>query len=260
MLFMDILAFFAHPDDETIMIGGTLALLAEAGARVHYLSATRGEGGEVGEPPLCLPEDLGAYRSAELQCAVETLGAHSLSFLDYVDPRAGPGEELFAFEADFSTLVEEIVAHIRRRRAAVVVTHGSNGEYGHPAHLLVNQAARKAVNSLGAAAPALYSVSPTFPEHPKPRLANRADPAHLVIDIRPALERKISAALCHRTQNALFVRRTSRKEGRVVTVPEVMMPLEGLHRAFPPVNGPLKDPLVELLMKMSVAIELRARP
>ncbi len=257
---MDILAFFAHPDDETIMIGGVLALLADAGVRVHYLSATRGEGGEVGEPPLCPPKNLGAYRSAELQCAVDTLGAHSLSFLDYVDPRTGPGEELFAFQADFSTLVDELIAHIRRWGAVAVVTHGSNGEYGHPAHLLVHQAALKAVISLGAAAPALYTVSPTFPEHPKPRLANLADPAHLVVDIRPALGRKVTAALCHRTQNALFVRRTSRKEGRPVTVPEVIMPLEGLHRAYPPVNGPLKDPLVELLMETNAAIELIASP
>ncbi len=49
---MNILAFFAHPDDETMLCGGTLALLARAGARVHLLIATRGEGGENGEPPV----------------------------------------------------------------------------------------------------------------------------------------------------------------------------------------------------------------
>ena len=44
---MNILAFFAHPDDETMLAGGALALLAQNGAQVHYLCATRGEGGEV---------------------------------------------------------------------------------------------------------------------------------------------------------------------------------------------------------------------
>ena len=47
---MNVLAFFAHPDDETMLIGGTLAILAQNGVRVHYVCATRGEGGEVGRP------------------------------------------------------------------------------------------------------------------------------------------------------------------------------------------------------------------
>lgn len=50
---MNLLAFFAHPDDETMLIGGTLALLSQAGFDVHYLCATRGEGGELGEPLIC---------------------------------------------------------------------------------------------------------------------------------------------------------------------------------------------------------------
>ena len=47
---MKALAFFAHPDDETMLAGGTLALLAHSGVGVHYLIATSGEGGEAGEP------------------------------------------------------------------------------------------------------------------------------------------------------------------------------------------------------------------
>ena len=43
---MNILVFFAHPDDETMLCGGTLALLAQAGAKIHFVCATRGEGGE----------------------------------------------------------------------------------------------------------------------------------------------------------------------------------------------------------------------
>jgi len=55
---MNALAVFAHPDDETMLCGGTLALLAKEGWKVHYLCATRGEGGEVGDPPVCSIEDL----------------------------------------------------------------------------------------------------------------------------------------------------------------------------------------------------------
>ena len=78
---MIVLAFFAHPDDETILFGGTLALLAQLGNQVHYVSATRGEGGEVGEPPLCLPAELGQVRAQEMACAVEALGGVSLNFM-----------------------------------------------------------------------------------------------------------------------------------------------------------------------------------
>ena len=49
---MKLLSFFAHPDDETMLAGGILAILSKLGVEIHYLSATRGEGGEVGEPPL----------------------------------------------------------------------------------------------------------------------------------------------------------------------------------------------------------------
>jgi N-acetylglucosamine malate deacetylase 2 len=53
---MNVPAFFAHPDDETLMAGSALMLLARQGARLHYY----GEGGEVGEPPVCVIEELGA--------------------------------------------------------------------------------------------------------------------------------------------------------------------------------------------------------
>ena len=100
---MNVLAFFAHPDDETMLAGGTLALLARQGVQVHYLSATRGEGGEAGEPPLCSLEDLGQVREEELACAVAALGGSSLDFLGYTDPRVGPDDELYAYSDDLET-------------------------------------------------------------------------------------------------------------------------------------------------------------
>jgi LmbE family N-acetylglucosaminyl deacetylase len=252
---MDFLAFFAHPDDETILSGGTLALLARQGGRVHYASATRGEGGEVGEPPLCSPEELGAVRARELACAVEALGGASLTFLGYTDPRTGLGEELFAFTRDLPGLVENLLVLIRRLAPQAVFTHGTNGEYGHPAHILMNQAARQAVLALGLAAPVVYAVSPSFPRHPKPRLANQDDPAHLVIDVNTVMGQKNRAARCHKTQNALFVRRSSKKAGRPVTLSEVLMPVEGLHRIYPQPNGPLSDPAAECLYAAGVVME-----
>ncbi len=252
---MNILAFFAHPDDETQLCGGTLALLARCGAQVHYLCATRGEGGETGEPPLCSEAGLGAVREQELVCAVSSLGASSLTFFDYIDPRVGPDQQLYAYSQDLILLAGQVSATIRQFSIHAVITHGSNGEYGHPAHLLTHQAARLAVESFAQGAPLLYSVAATFPEHPWPRIANPDDPAHMVLDITPALAEKTQAALCHRTQHALFVRRRSQAAGRQLSVPEVIQRLESLHRLLPPLNGQVDDELARLLQPYVVKVE-----
>lgn len=251
---MNILVFFAHPDDETMLAGGVLALLARAGAQVHYLSATRGEGGEVGEPPLTSPERLGEVREAELVCAVRALGGKSLTFLDYVDPRVGPEETLYAYEADLTMLSGQVAATLRQFDIDVILTHGVNGEYGHPAHVLTHTAARVAVEARRQEKSGkdlfFYTVGASFPEHPRPRLTNADNPAHLIVDISSALAEKTRAALCHRTQHALFVRRSSQEAGRRLTVPEVVerIRLEGLHRVSPPVeDGFPRDGLRELL-------------
>lgn len=233
---MNVLTFFAHPDDETMLAGGTLALLNRSGAQVHYLCATRGEGGEVGDPPICEPDELGEVREAEMVCAVQALGGRSLTFLGYTDPRVGPEEELYAYTDNLTMLSGQVAASMRQFQPEVVITHGSNGEYGHPAHVITHQAAAIAVRSFGEDAPLLYTVAAIFDDHPKPRLANKDDHAHVVLDITPALAQKEQAAMCHRTQHALFVRRATQETGREISVREVIMRLEGLHRVNPPVK------------------------
>ncbi|MEJ5312796.1 MULTISPECIES: PIG-L deacetylase family protein [Anaerolinea] len=245
---MNILAFFAHPDDETMLCGGTLALLARAGAQVHLLIATRGEGGENGEPPVCSREELGEVRAEEMRCAAKQLGAASLRFLSYIDPLVGPDNTLYAFTEDEETLTAELVEALQAVHAEALISHGSNGEYGHPAHRLCHRAARKAIERLGTQAPLFYTIQATHPEHPRVRLANPEDPAHLILDTQSVHDIKVAAALCHRTQHALFIRNTSRELGRPVTVPEVIRDWESLHRVYPPVHRlPVEDELTNLL-------------
>ena len=237
-----------------MLAGGTLALLARAGAQVHYLSATRGEGGEVGEPPVTTTELLGEVREAELVCAVQALGGKSLTFLDYEDPRIGPGDELFAYAADLTMLAGQVAATMRQFDIDVLLSHGVNGEYGHPAHVLTHNAARLAFEARSREevekSLLFYTVGAAFPEHPRPRLTNSDTPAHFIVDIRPALQQKTAAALCHRSQHALFTRRSSEEAGRQLSVPEVVerIYLEGLHRAAPAVGGDApQDRLRDLL-------------
>ena len=246
---MNVLCLVAHPDDETMLCGGTLALLAVKGAAVHVACLTRGEGGEVGEPPLTDREHLGDVREQEMVCAVGKLGGKSLTFLGYFDPVVGPEDKLFAPEHNPTMLAGQIVAAIQQFKIDVVVTHGSNGEYGHPAHVLLHQMTLAAVASLhketGAANPSLYTFAAAFPDHPYPRLANAADPADLVFDVSAMLDKKGAAALCHKTQNALFVRRRSQEWGRPVTVRESLLTVESLHRVF----GQPGDELSKLLIR-----------
>lgn len=230
-----------------MLCGGTLALLASAGAQVHFLVATRGEGGEVGEPPLTDHEHLGQVREDEMHCAVQALGGTSLTFLGYEDPRVGEGDELYAYTEDVDRLTAEVVDIVRNRKIEAIITHGSNGEYGHPAHRISHQAARTAVMALHDQGLLLYTAAAAFPEHPRPKLTNPDDPADLVLDIAPVLSQKVQAALCHRTQHPLFTRQASQDAGRQVSVPEVIIPLEGIYRAIPPANGVPSDPLAVLL-------------
>jgi LmbE family N-acetylglucosaminyl deacetylase len=111
------------------------------------------------------------------------------------------------------------------------------------------------VEVLGEEAPLFYTVQAAFPDHPYPRLANADTPAHLLVDVTPVLKQKTDAALCHRTQHDLFIRHRSEEAGRRLTVPETILPIESLHRVFPPVEdaSALDDPLADLLIASTSA-------
>lgn len=236
-----VLALGAHPDDETILAGGTLALLSSQGTVVHLRSATRGEGGEVGDPPLCARPDVGRLREHELREAGRALGAASVGVLGYVDPLAGEDDVLYPFEADFDELAGRVLAAISETRADVVLTHGRDGEYGHPAHRLLHRAVQAAVEALGTPV-LMYSWAarvPRIADH----LWNESDPAHLALDVRPWLDAKAQAALAHRSQNQLFLRRHPGK-----TLREALRTVEAFHRHFPRCeNGSPHDAFADLL-------------
>jgi LmbE family N-acetylglucosaminyl deacetylase len=139
---MKLLAVLAHPDDESLGFGGTLAKYAAEGVEVSVVTATRGERGRYrghragndGHPGSAA---LAAIRVGELRDAAAVLGVRDLSLLDYPDgclDRAIPREA-----------VGQIAGHIRRVRPDVVVTFGPDGAYGHPDHIAVSQFTTAAV-------------------------------------------------------------------------------------------------------------------
>jgi N-acetylglucosamine malate deacetylase 2 len=227
---MRLLVFTAHPDDETIFAGGTIALLTRAGFTVDLLCATRGEGGEAGEPPLCEREKLGEVRSAELRLAASVLGCSGVEFLTFLDPDVKPDGTLGAFSTDLQEVIRQMSIILRQTHYDALLTHGTNGEYGHPAHVLAHNAGVQAAKDC--CVPSVFTFGAMFDEHPRPRSANRSDAAHYVVDIRAGFETKLGAAECHRTQQALFVRRPSQEAGHPVPLRNALLRVESFRRVW----------------------------
>lgn len=133
-----LLAILAHPDDESLRLGGTLARYADEGVETYLISATRGEKGWFGKPEEYPgPEALGRIREQELYGAARVLGLKDVILLDYID-----GELDLA---DPHEITGQLVTHIRRIQPQVVVTFDPNGLYGHPDHIAISQFASAAV-------------------------------------------------------------------------------------------------------------------
>ncbi len=248
---MRILCITAHPDDETVFAGGTLALLAERGAEVRILCCTRGEGGETGEPPLCSRPELGAVREAELRRAARTLGCAAVDFLPFRDPDVGPDNTLYPFAGSPEEVVPEIVRVLGREKPEALIIHGSGGEYGHPGHLLAHRASIQAARLRRI--PAVYSFNADYDSHPRRRSVNRDDPADFIVPVDSVFERKLAAMECHRTQGALFVRRASAEAGRPVPLRDVILRRESFHRvpAAIPAEGDARD-IVAILRELII--------
>jgi N-acetyl-1-D-myo-inositol-2-amino-2-deoxy-alpha-D-glucopyranoside deacetylase len=137
----------AHPDDETLTTGATIAHYVSRGAQVRVVTCTLGEEGEViGERWAQLAVDhadqLGGYRIAELSAALNALGVDEPIFLGGAGRWRDSGMEGTAprhrqrfVDADPREAVGALVSVIRDLRPHVVVTYDANGGYGHPDHI-----------------------------------------------------------------------------------------------------------------------------
>jgi N-acetylglucosamine malate deacetylase 2 len=225
---MRILVIAAHPDDESVFCGGMIAKYAAEGHDVCILLTTRGEGGETGEPPLCEQSELGRFRERESQAAGAALGAREVLFLPFCDP-VGRDENLHHIDATLEEFSSAIAGVVREVQPDVVITHGSNGEYGHPQHVFTHQAVFEALRRLDPWQPReVLTWGAAYPDPEKPRHINRDDPADLVLDVTPWIDRKIAALDAHRTQHGLFFRKNPGK-----TIADLPGRTESFHRWTP---------------------------
>ena len=151
----------AHPDDECLTTGGTMARLASEGHRVVLVTATDGSLGEVPEGLLADGEDLATRRAREVRASAAALGVAEHRFLGYGDSGMAGTDGNAAPGAFCNADVEEAAARLARvleeETADVLVTYDANGGYGHPDHIQVHHVGIRAADLAGT--PGLYQVT-----------------------------------------------------------------------------------------------------
>ncbi|MDQ3997362.1 MAG: PIG-L family deacetylase [Gemmatimonadota bacterium] len=204
-------AIFAHPDDESFSIGGTIARYAKLGVRWHLFCATDGDAGRTSAVPVASRAELGALRRNELIAAARLLGVRG-----QIVARGYPDGALAQVEAD--RLVGDVVAFLRDVKPDLVITFGPEGApNAHRDHRAISRAATAAFHLAASptayadqqqsahAAARLYYVTWPPPGVGSPYTVYGV-PATARIDIRRELETKRRAFLLHATQRELMDR------------------------------------------------------
>jgi N-acetyl-1-D-myo-inositol-2-amino-2-deoxy-alpha-D-glucopyranoside deacetylase len=166
-----VLFVHAHPDDECVATGGSIARLVAEGHRVDLVTCTDGAEGEVHDPSLD-PEEarprLAAIRAEELACSLGALGGgairhHTLGYRDsgMMGTEANDHPDAF-WRTDLEAATRRLVEIARAARPAAIVTYDENGNYGHPDHINAARIARDAYTALAGgndAVPRFYEIA-----------------------------------------------------------------------------------------------------
>jgi len=204
-----LLLVHAHPDDESIGTGATMAKYSAEGARVTLVTCTLGELGEIIPPSLAhLAEGdrarLGEYRIGELEAACAALGVTDHRLLggsgrwrdSGMMGTAGNDDPRCFWRADVDRAAQALLDVIREVRPRVLVTYDANGFYGHPDHIQAHRVAWRAFRQAGPSGPAKFYATAAPPR-------SQQSPGGLVtteIDGTAYFGRKMAAMRAHATQ------------------------------------------------------------
>jgi N-acetyl-1-D-myo-inositol-2-amino-2-deoxy-alpha-D-glucopyranoside deacetylase len=272
---LTMLVCLAHPDDETFGTGGTLALYARRGVKVHVLCGTRGEVGEMDPELLQGFSSIAERRESELRCAAGVLGLSGVYFLGFRDsgmPGTPDNQHLNALAAQPLEEVAVKVAHyIRLIKPQVMVTHDPIGGYKHPDHIAMHRTTVRAfelasdsnfTGDLPAFKPQkLYyqtmpkvllrwgvRLAPLFGMDPH-RFGNNKDidlaslvaegdfPTHARIDCRSVSDVRDEASACHASQGGGVIGRM----GLMTFLRRYFGSTETFMRAYPPPEIGLRE-------------------
>lgn len=216
-----LLLVHAHPDDESFLTGGVIALAHLDGHRVVLVTATQGENGD---SPRVDGTPLGELRLQELEAACAILGVDRLELLGYRGSHLdgqGDGVHPHLFRTTpIGDVAERLATLLRDERPDVVVTYGPDGTYGHPDHVRAHDATVAAVDTLAkegwtprklylhAVPRSLVEVigetaqvaGIALPESLARTLGTPDDEITTVVDVSPVLDRKLAASVEHRSQ------------------------------------------------------------
>ena len=224
---LNVLAVFAHPDDEGFGCGGTLAMLVARGARITLVCATNGDVGEISDPSLATPETLADVRQEELRQAMNVTGVRDIRFLGYRDSGMAGTEENnhpgSLYQAEPDTVIERLVEIFESVSPDIVFTHDPSGGYGHPDHIAVyertSRAFSQALKSAAPKSPLLYHVcfprsafrrmwrqmldsgiTPPFASEEVETIGSPDEDVTTILDVSNYVDTKIESLECHRTQ------------------------------------------------------------
>ena len=202
-----LLVVMAHPDDESMGVGGLILRHSRAEVEVNLICATRGEEGWVGKPPGAKREDLSRIRTGELEAAATALAINGYALWDYPD-----GGVEGCDQAEISTRIGEQIA---RLAPAAVVGWGPDGAYGHPDHIAMGRCTDAAVAAAPEAArPVLYhaAIDASLAQAYRAALALNGpaggalplvvkDHVDFVLELTPEeVQMKLRAIDCHQSQ------------------------------------------------------------
>lgn len=220
---LTILSIFGHPDDEAFGSGGTLAGLVLKGHKLTVVCATNGDVGEISDPALATPENLGEVRQGELRRAMAVTGISDVRFLGYRDSgmQGTPDNENPASlsQADPAKVEEQISALMDELSPDIVFTHDPTGGYGHPDHIAVYERTTSVVEAMTGKRPHLYyvcfprgnfrklwqqmldaDITPPFAAEIMDTIGSPDDYVTTVKDVSAYVDIKQESVRCHRTQ------------------------------------------------------------
>ncbi len=154
-----LVVFHAHPDDEVITTGGTIARAADEGHRVVLVIATNGDHGEShGVEP---GESLIDRRRAEAECAAKVLGIQRLVWLGYRDSGLTGWEQNADPDSFLQAPLDEAAGRLadvlREEQADILTVYDWHGNYGHPDHVKLHSVGYRAAEMAGT--PVVYEVT-----------------------------------------------------------------------------------------------------
>jgi LmbE family N-acetylglucosaminyl deacetylase len=220
---MACIAFFhAHPDDEVMSTGGSIARAASDGHRVVLIVATNGDHGELPDD-LAEGETLVDRRRTETERSAAVLGAHRVAWLGYSDSGMHGWEQNVHphsfWQADLDVAASRVADVLRDESVDVFVTYDWHGMYGHPDHVQVHRVGHRAAEMAGTprlfevtmnrdamargmseAAPPELQFDPNGPMDDGNPFGTPEAEIHVAVDVSPYVDLKREAVACHASQ------------------------------------------------------------